>query len=139
MKAQQDRLNGINTSIHNKFNLDVIDRGISSQRVEDSLITPYKTVYLFHCADLVGTAALLVFNLTQLYKLTNNEAILKGNIVFNSEPLLGSITVNLSNNQVQYNYKGKRPRYNLTIDPSKRELWNKLIKELQASINARNI
>lgn len=140
MKAQQDRLNNINTSIHNRSNLDVINRGINmSQRAADSLITPYKTDYLFHCADLVGTAALLVFNLMQLYKLTNNEAILKGNIVFNSESLLGSIIVNLSNNQVQYNYKGKRPRYNLTIDPSKRELWNKLIKELQASINARNI
>jgi hypothetical protein len=74
-----------------------------------------------------------------LYKLTNNEAILKGDIVFNGEPLFGSIIVNLSNNQVQYNYKGKRPRYNLTIDPSKRDLWNKLVSELQTSVNARNI
>lgn len=139
MKAQQDMLNGINTSKHNRRNLDVINRGINiSKRAADSLITPYKTDYLFHCTDLLGTAALLVFNLTQLYKLSNNEAILKGNIIFNGEPLLGSIIVNLSNNQVQYNYKGKRPRYNLIIDPSKRELWNKLIRELHTSIDSRN-
>lgn len=29
MKAQQDRLNSINTSIHNRSNLDVINRGIN--------------------------------------------------------------------------------------------------------------
>ena len=123
VKAQQDMLNGINIS----------------KRAADSLITPYKTDYLFHCTDLLGTAALLVFNLIQLYKLSNDEAILKGNVVFNGEPLLGSIIVNLSNNQVQYNYKGKRPRYNLIIDPSKRELWNKLIRELHTSIDSRKI
>lgn len=66
MKAQQDRLNGINTSTHNRSNLGVINRGINmSQRTVYSLITPYKTDYLFHCANLVGTVALLAFNLTQ--------------------------------------------------------------------------
>lgn len=32
--------------------------------------------------------------------------------------------------QVQYNYKGKSPSYSLTIDPSKKSLWDKLIAEL---------
>ena len=107
MKAQQERLKGIPTSPHGKPNLDVIQQGIKlSQQAADSLITPYKTDYLFHAVDLVGTAALLVFNLEQLYKLSNKEAILKGNIVFNGEPLYGSIIKNMETKQVRYNYKG---------------------------------
>ena len=140
MKAQQDRINGINTSPHGRPNLDVIQRGINmSQRAADSLIAPYKTDYLFHGSDLVGTASLLVFKLEQLYKLSSREAILKGEVVFNGEPLKGSIVVNMTTKQVQYNYKGKPPRYNLTIDPSKRDLWDSLIDELQVSVNSRTL
>jgi hypothetical protein len=140
MKAQQDILNGINTSPHGKPNLDVIQRGINmSQRAADSLIAPYKTDYLFHGSDLLGTAALLVFKLKQLYKLSPKEAILKGDVVFNCEPLKGSILVNMATKQVQYNYKGKSPRYNLTVDTSKRDLWNALINELQLSVNSRTV
>ena len=76
MKAQQDRINDINTSPNGRPNLDVIQRGINlSQRAADSLIAPYKTDYLFHGVDLVGTASLLVFKLGQLYKLSSREAI----------------------------------------------------------------
>lgn len=140
MKAQQDRINGINLSPHGRPNLDVIQRGISmSQCAADSLIAPYKTDYLFHGSDLVGTASLLVFKLEQLYKLSSREAILKGDIVFNGEPLKGCIIVNMTTKQVQYNYKGKAPHYSLTIDPSKRNLWDSLINELQTSVNSRNI
>lgn len=140
MKAQQDRLRGVPTSPHGKPNLDVIQHGISlSQRAADSLISPYKTDYLFHGVDLVGTAALLVFNLEQLYKLSKREAILKGNIVFNGEPLYGSIIVNMETKQVRYNYKGNRRYYNLTIDPSKQKQWESLVNELQTSINSRTM
>ncbi len=140
MKAQQERLKGIPTSPHGKPNLDVIQHGIRlSQQAADSLVTPYKTDYLFHAVDLVGTAALLVFNLEQLYKLSNKEAILKGNIVFNGEPLYGSIIVNMETKQVRYNYKGNRRYYNLTIDPSKQEQWDSLVNELQTSVNSRTI
>ena len=53
MKAQQERLKGIPTSPHGKPNLDVIQHGIRlSQQAADSLITPYKTDYLFHAVDL---------------------------------------------------------------------------------------
>ena len=139
-QAQQDRINGIEQSKHGKPNIDVISHGISlSQKAAESLIAPFKTDYLFHCDDLLGTAALLVFDLKELYKLSSKEAILKGSITFNGEPLYGSIIVNLSTEQVQYNYKGKRPRYNLIIDSSKRDLWNRFIGELQKSVNSRTI
>ena len=140
IKAQQDIINGINTSPHGRSNLDVIQRGISlSKRAADSLINPYKTDYLFHGSDLLGTAALLVFNLEQLYKLSSKEAILKGDIVFNGEPLKGSIVVDMTTKRVHYNYKGKTPRYNLIVDPSKRQLWDSLIDELQVSVNSRTV
>ena len=140
MRAQQDVLNSISNSPQGKPNMDVIIRGIDlDSRAADSVITPYKTKYLFHCQNLRGAAAILVFDLKQLYKLAPQTTILKGDITFNNEPLYGSILVDLTTGQVQYNYKGKSPRYSLTIDPSKKSLWDKLIAELQTSINARTI
>lgn len=140
MQAQQDLLNNIPNSPQGRPNMSVIVRGIDlDPRAADSLITPFKTKYLFHCQNLRGAAAITIFDLKQLYELTPQKAILKGNITFNNEPLYGSIIVNLQTNQVQYNYKGRSPRYTLIIDPSKQDLWNSLINELQTSVNSRNI
>lgn len=41
----------------------------------DSLIIPYKTKYLLHCQNLRGAAAILVFDLKQLYKLAPQTTI----------------------------------------------------------------
>lgn len=140
MRAQQDVLSNISNSPQGKPNMDVIVRGIDlDSSATDSLITPYKTKYLFHCQNLRGAAAILIFDLKQLYKLATQPTILKGDITFNNEPLYGSILVNLNSGQVQYNYKGKSPRYILTIDPSKKTLWDKLIADLQTSINSRTL
>ena len=140
MQAQKDLLNNIPNSPQGRSNMDVIERGIDlDPRAADSLITPFKTKYLFHCQNLRGAAAITIFDLKQLYELTPQKAILKGDITFNNEPLYGSIIVNLQTNQVQYNYKGRSPRYTLIIDPSKQDLWNSLINELQTSVNSRNI
>lgn len=134
--ATKDLVNNIPASPQGRPNIDVMQRGIKlDPRAADSLITPFKTKYLFHCQNLRGTAAITIFDLKELYELTPQKAILKGDITFNDEPLHGNIIIDLVNDKVQYNYKGKAPRYTLTIDPSKRDLWNKLVNELKASIN----
>lgn len=140
IQAQQDLLNNIPNSPQGRSNMDVIERGIDlDPRAADSLITPFKTKYLFHCQNLRGAAAITIFDLKQLYELTPQKAILKGDITFNNEPLYGSIIVNLQTNQVQYNYKGKYPHYTLTIDPSKKQLWDELVGELQLSVQSRTV
>ena len=140
MRAQKDLLNNIPNSPQGRSNMDVIERGIDlDPRAADSLITPFKTKYLFHCQNLRGAAAITIFDLKQLYELTPQKAILKGDITFNNEPLYGSIIVNLQTNQVQYNYKGKYPHYTLTIDPSKKQLWDELVGELQLSVQSRTV
>lgn len=103
----------------------------------DSLIAPFRTKYLFHCQDLLGTASITIFDLAQLYELTPKRAILKGGIVFNGTILHGKIIVDLTTEEVFYNYQTQNPRNKLFIDPSKRDLWNKLVGELRASISAR--
>ena len=138
MQAQKDLVNNIPMSPQGRPNIDVIQRGIKlDPKAADSLITPFKTKFLFHCQNLRGTAAITIFDLKELYELTPQKAILKGDITFNDEPLHGSIIIDFVKDKVQYNYKGKAPRYTLTIDPSKRDLWNKLVNELKASINNR--
>ena len=140
IQAQQDLLNSIPNSPQGRSNMDVIERGIDlDPRAADSLITPFKAKYLFHCQNLRGAAAITIFDLKQLYELTPQKAILKGDITFNNEPLYGSIIVNLQTNQVQYNYKGKYPHYTLTIDPSKKQLWDELVGELQLSVQSRTV
>ena len=104
MQAPKDLLNNIPNSSQGWSNMGVIVRGIDlDPRAADSLITPFKTKYLFHCQSLRGAAAITIFDLKQLYELTPQKAILKGDITFNNEPLYGSIIVNLQTNQVQYN------------------------------------
>lgn len=140
MQAQQDLINNIPLSPQGRKNMSVIERGISlDPKAADSLITPFKTKYLFHCQNLRGAAAITIFELKQLYELTSQKAILKGDVIFNNEPLYGSVIVDFVSNTVQYNYKGKYPHYKLIIDPSKKDLWNKLVEELKTSVNSRTI
>lgn len=138
IQAQKDLINGISTSKHGRSNMVVITRGINlDPRAADSLIRPFKTKYLFHCQNLRGAAAITIFNLSELYELTPQKAILKGEITFNDEPLHGSVIIDFVKDKVIYNYKGKSPRYTLLIDPSKKQLWEKLVAELKSSINNR--
>ena len=64
MRAQQDVLNSISNSPQGKPNMDVIIRGIDlDSRAADSVITPYKTKYLFHCQNLRGGCCCSCFRL----------------------------------------------------------------------------
>ena len=94
----------------------------------ESIVVPYKTEYTFHCKNLRGAAALIVFELQELYSLDNDKAILKGNITFNGEQLYGSIIVDIATHNVVYKHKGKSPRCQLTIDPSNKQKWDALVK-----------
>lgn len=140
IKAQQDQIGGKPSANPKKTNIDTIIHGISlDPRAANSLIEPYKTSYTFHCVNLRGTASLTIFTLEQLYLLKQDKAILKGKIVFNGEQLHGSIIVDMNTKKVYYNYKGKKPIYSLTIDPSKKDLWNDLLKQLDLSLESRTI
>ena len=101
----------------------------------DSLIKPFQTKYLFHTQNLRGTASIAIFDLKKLHKLTSKNAVLKGRVTLNNEPLRGSIIIDFEKDLVQYNYKGKYPHYTLTIDPSVRDLWNELVLILKANKN----
>lgn len=115
--------------------VDVIEKSITLDlAAADALIVPYKTKYLFHTQNLRGTAAIAIFDLKQLYELTPQKAILKGDVTFNYEPLYsGRIIIDFIRNTVQHPYKGER--YTLLIDPSKRDVWNSLINELHRISN----
>ncbi len=140
MQAQKNQLAGVPSKNPRKNNIDTILHGISlDPRAADSLITPYKTKYTFHCKNLRGAAALTIFELQELYCLDNDKAILKGNITFNGEQLHGSIIVDMATHNVVYNYKGKSPRYQLTIDPSNKQQWDALVNQLAQSLKARTI
>lgn len=138
MQAQKNQLSGVASTNPRKTNMDIIQHGISlDPRAADSLIRPYKSDYLFHCKNLRGAAAITIFTLEELYCLDTQKAILKGNITFNGEQLHGSIIVDMTTHDVIYNYKGKSPRYKLTIDPSKKQLWDKLITQLDLALKSR--
>lgn len=134
-QPQEGLLNNVPLSHQGTSNMSALVRGIDlGPKETDSLFSPFRTKYLFHCQNLRGAAAITIFDLKQLYKLTPQKAMLKGNITFNNEPLYGSIIVNLQTSQVQYKYKGRYPHYTLIIDPSKRDLWNELVGKLQLCV-----
>lgn len=140
IKAQQNQVNGHTNSNPRKTNMDVITQGILlDPKAADSLITPFKDTYVFHCTNLRGTASLTVFTLEELYSLSKEKVILKGTVVFNGTQLHGSIIVDMNNMSVYYNYKGQKPSYKLTIDPNNKTQWDNLISQLVLSINSRTV
>lgn len=138
MGAQQRRISVLPSTSPKRDNIEIITKGIDfDPRASDSLITPYKGDYLFHCQNLRQAAALLVFSFNQLYLLNPQKAILKGTVVFNGEPLNGSIIVDMSTHRTYYNYRGRKPEYDLTIDPSNEKKWNELLQQLDLVIQKR--
>ena len=70
-------------------------------------------------------------------KRDNIEIITKGTVVFNGEPLNGSIIVDMSTHRTYYNYRGRKSEYDLTIDPSNEKKWNELLQQLDLVIQKR--
>ena len=53
MGAQQRRISGLPSTSPKRDNIEIITKGIDfDPRASDSLITPYKGDYLFHCQNL---------------------------------------------------------------------------------------
>lgn len=128
--TQHRQPNNIPDNNAHKGNLDKIRHGVVEPLMSDCLITPFKTKYLFHCTNLRSVAALTIFELEQIYEITIDKAIFKGKIIFNGKPLNGAIIIDLNSREISYNYNGSGRKYKLTIDPSKKQLWNKLVQTL---------
>lgn len=140
IKAQQNKDNGLSNSNPRKTNMHVISQGfLLVPKAVESLISPFKDTYVFHCTNLRGTAALTVFTLEGLHSLSTENVILQGTVVFNGTQLHGRISIDLNNISVYYNYKGQKPSYKLTIDPNNKIKWDNLISQLVLTINSKTV
>ncbi len=120
--------------------MEIIQQGVEfDKRAADSLIAPYKTDYLFHCVNLRGTAGITLFYLRELHLLNTDKAVLMGDVLFNGEPLKDGVVVEMSSRKVYYRYRGRLPKYDLTIDPAKKELWASLLGQLGLALSHRDI
>lgn len=136
-QARLDNQNGIYTHQVNptkqETNDDIIAHGIDLEpRAADSLISPYKeTRYMFYCKNLRQNTGIVLFSLVQLYELTHEKAILKGDIVFNNQRMNGSIIINMNSGEVVYYHNSSKKKYPLEIDNRFSKQWNDLVSELQ--------
>ena len=116
-----------------KTNDDIIAQGIVLEpQAADSMINPYKNIrYMFYCHNLRQNTGIVLFQLDELYELTNNKAVLKGDIVFNNKQMNGSIIVDMQTLNVVYHHNSSRKKYPLEIDNRFVSQWNKLCSTLQ--------
>ena len=136
-KARWDNQNGV--FIHQvnpnkqETNDDIIAHGIDLEpRAADSMISPYKDIrFMFYCKNLRQNTGIVFFSLSQLYELTYEKAILKGNIVFNNQQMNGSIIVYMDTASVVYYHNSSKKKYPLEIDNRFASQWNALVRELQ--------
>ena len=45
----------------------------------------------------------------------------------------------MSTHRTYYNYRGRKPEYDLTIDPSNEKKWNELLQQLDLVIQKKTI
>lgn len=107
----------------------IIAHGIDLEpRAADSMISPYKDIrFMFYCKNLRQNTGIVLFSLSQLYELTNEKAILKGDIVFNNQQMNGSIIVNMETASVVYCHNSSKKKYPLEIDNRFAPKWNGLL------------
>ena len=89
---------------------------------------------MFYCKNLRQNTGIVLFSLSQLYELTYEKAILKGNIVFNNQQMNGSIIVYMDTASVVYYHNSSKKKYPLEIENRFASQWNALVSELQKSI-----
>lgn len=114
-------------------NDDIIAHGIDLEpRAADSMITPFKNIkFMFYCRNLRQNTGIVLFSLSQLFELTKQKAILKGNIIFNNQQMNGSIIINMQTLNVVYYHNSSRKHYPLEIDNRFSTQWNNLCSKLQ--------
>lgn len=136
-KARVDNQNGV---LYHRINSntiepndDIIAHGIELEpRAADSLISPFKDIrFMFYCKNLRQNTGIVLFSLSVLYELTDEKAVLKGDVVFNNERLNGSVIINLNTAGVVYCHRKSRRKYPLEIDNRFAQKWNELIDVLR--------
>lgn len=136
-KARIDNQNGV---LHHRINSntiepndDIIAHGIELEpRAADSFISPYKDVrFMFYCKNLRQNTGIVLFSLSVLHELTDEKAILRGDVVFNNERLNGSIIINLATGNAVYCHSRSRRKYPLEIDNRFAPKWNELVDVLR--------
>ncbi len=138
--AQNRQVNGEPSPNPNKSNMDIILQGMRMKKdLYQQFILPFKGKYLFHGKDLKQMPSLVYFNLSSLYKIDYNEAILKGEVIIQDgdvEIETDKIFVTLSND-VTYTLGKNKKKYILRIDYNDKEKWNTLISELHKCVEYR--
>ncbi|MBR5332536.1 MAG: hypothetical protein IKV32_04480 [Muribaculaceae bacterium] len=116
-----------------KANDDIITQGIDLERkVMDAIINPYKNIrYMFYCHNLRKNTGIVLFQLDELYELTNNKIVLKGDVIFNNKHMNGSIIVDMQTLNVVYHHNLSRKKYPLEIDNRFAVQWDNLCSILQ--------
>lgn len=96
------------------------------------MISPYKdTRFMFYCKNLRQNTGIVLFSLSNLYELTTEKAILKGDIVFNNQRMNGGIIIYMETGTVVYYQNSSKTKYPLEIDNRFAKQWNGLVNELQ--------
>ncbi len=116
-----------------KANDSIIAHGIELEpKAADSMITSYKKIkYMFYCRNLRQNTGIVLFSLSQLYELTKQKAILKGEIIFNNQQMNGSIIIDMDTLKVVYYHNSSKKKYSLEIDNRFAKQWNGLCTTLQ--------
>ena len=114
-------------------NDSIIAHGIELEpHAADSMISPYKNVrYMFYCKNLRQNVGITLFNLQELYELTSEKSVLKGEIIFNNHSMNGSIIIDMGTGTSIYYHNSSKKKYPLEIDNRFASQWNKLVQTLQ--------
>lgn len=107
-------------------------------RAKENFMKPYigKT-FAFFGRTRTQLVANVTFTFDELVQLDFKKAILKGGVTFNDNSLNGDIIYEFSNNTAYY--KDKQSKYKYTLEPNNnvRALWDRLIKDLKATLAER--
>ena len=107
-------------------------------RALQSFIAPYTGFpFMFFAFRRVGNAVHFIFEIEQIKKLLDGEAILGGSVTFGDTQLNGDIVVDLINDKVYYKHKLDRHKYLLTPDNRTASKWNELLNNIKIALSNR--
>ena len=92
---------------------------------------------MFFAYRRTGNVIHLIFEIEQIKKLLDGEAILGGIVTFGDTQLNGDIFVDLINNKVYYKHKLDKHKYLLTPDNRTASKWNELLSNMKIALNNR--
>ena len=117
----------------------IIARGKGrEQRANQALISPFvNTTFLFYATTRLGRTTFLTFKVQDIKKLMMGVAILSGEVMYDSDLLIGDIHIDFKSGRVFY--KEKKSRYTYTLEPDNRtkKQWDALLEQLKMSLDNR--